>query len=165
MSMGSFAQRHGVVTDEQWEIAHALLPRSETKGVHRTSDRQVLNAILYVVRERVAWRALPRFLPSFSTVLRRREHWDRDQGIASVLHGLLSLEQRHTTLDLRELAGSPLIVYPSTYLRREAECAIGESVPLLRPSAINMVLILKACSGHLQHWRYTYVSAEMRRWT
>ncbi len=57
------------VTDAEFALIKPLLPRARRGGRRRTTDlREVLNAILYLVRTGCQWRLLPRELPPRSTV-------------------------------------------------------------------------------------------------
>ncbi len=57
------------LTDEQWEHIRILLPRTRGKGRRPThSRREMLNAILYIVRTGSQWRAMPHDLPPWQTV-------------------------------------------------------------------------------------------------
>ena len=64
------------LTDAQWAMLEPLLvraPRSDGRGRPREVDvREVLNAILYVLREGCRWRAVPHDLPN----------WNRHEGFA-----------------------------------------------------------------------------------
>ena len=57
------------LTDEQWELLSPLLPAAKPGGRPRTVElREVLNAILYVLRTGCVWRMLPHDLPPWQTV-------------------------------------------------------------------------------------------------
>ena len=57
------------LTDEQWELLSPLLPAAKLGGRPRTVElREILNAILYVLRTGCAWRMLPHDLPPWQTV-------------------------------------------------------------------------------------------------
>ena len=57
------------LTDEQWELLSPLLPAAKPGGRPRTVElREILNAILYVLRTGCAWRTLPHDLPPWQTV-------------------------------------------------------------------------------------------------
>ena len=57
------------LTDEQWELLSRLLPAAKPGGRPRTVElREILNAILYVLRTGCAWRMLPHDLPLWQTV-------------------------------------------------------------------------------------------------
>ena len=53
------------LTDEQWEILESLVPEVSSDAsyvVH--SRREIVNAILYVLRSGCPWRLLPHDLPA-----------------------------------------------------------------------------------------------------
>ena len=57
------------LTDKQWELLSPLLPAAKPGGRPRTVElREILNAILYVLRTGCAWRMLPHDLPPWQTV-------------------------------------------------------------------------------------------------
>lgn len=64
------------LTDQEWAILEPLIPRAKPGGHPRTVEmREVINAILYVLRTGCQWRALPRdFLP-WSTVWSYFRRW------------------------------------------------------------------------------------------
>lgn len=63
------------LTDQQWWLIEALVPPPKAGGRPRTADlREVLNGILYLVRNGCAWRALPHDLPNWNTC---RHYYDR----------------------------------------------------------------------------------------
>jgi transposase len=72
------------LTDTQWALIALLIPEAEPGGRPRkASSRELVNAILYVLRAGAAWRLLPHDFPPWQTVyyyLRRWQHeavWDR----------------------------------------------------------------------------------------
>jgi putative transposase len=67
------------LTDAQWEILRPLLPPPTGAGRPRTTDfREVLNAILYVLRSGCAWDLLPHDFPPSGTVYDYFSRWRRD---------------------------------------------------------------------------------------
>jgi transposase len=57
------------VSDAQWALIAPWIPPALPGGRPRTTNmRQVVNAILYVLRTGCAWRLLPHDLPPWSTV-------------------------------------------------------------------------------------------------
>ena len=64
------------LTDEQWEDIEWLLPIQET-GRPRSRDREVFNAILYILTTGCRWSELPRNFPPKSTVHDRFSQWVR----------------------------------------------------------------------------------------
>ena len=86
------------LTDEQWVILAPLLPPPRQNCRPRQADmREVLNAILYLLRTGCAWRLLPHDLPPYRTVFYYFTKW-RKCGVWKKLHDKLH-EQ------LRELGG------------------------------------------------------------
>jgi len=87
------------LTDRQWSIIEDLIPEVEPLGpggrplVH--SQREIVNAILYVVRAGCAWRMLPKDFPPWQTVYRYFAQW-RDDGTVDVIHDTLREEVRVT---------------------------------------------------------------------
>jgi putative transposase len=58
------------LTNEQWSHLQILLPQGQGKGRRRSKwqNRELLNAILYVVRTGCQWRNLPHDFPAWQTV-------------------------------------------------------------------------------------------------
>jgi putative transposase len=77
------------LTDAQWEILRALLPSAPGGGRPRKTDmREVLNAILYVLRTGCAWHLLPHDFPPAGTVYDYFNQWRR-QGTLARIHEAL----------------------------------------------------------------------------
>jgi putative transposase len=67
------------VTDEQWAILQPLLPAARPGGRPRKTDlRQIVNALLYLVRAGCSWRMLPRDFPPWKTVYNYFQDWKWD---------------------------------------------------------------------------------------
>jgi|SRR6266516_4005808 len=69
------------LTDEEWEWLAPLLerPRRDGRGRPRTVDRrEVVNAILYVLRTGCQWRYLPEGFPAWQTVYWYFTRWLND---------------------------------------------------------------------------------------
>ena len=78
------------LTDAQWEILRELLPPAPGGGRPRTTDfREVVNAILYVLRTGCAWHRLPHDFPPAGTVYGYFSQWRRDGTIARIHDALL----------------------------------------------------------------------------
>jgi putative transposase len=57
------------LTDEQWHILGPMIPPEKHGGRHRTVDmREVVDAILYILRTGCQWRNLPHDFPAWGTV-------------------------------------------------------------------------------------------------
>ena len=59
------------LTDAEWEILEPLIPAISEEAAHGNyTRREIVNAILYVLRSGCPWRLLPNDLPSFRPALR-----------------------------------------------------------------------------------------------
>ena len=66
------------ITDELWARIAPLLPPGKPKkkpGRPRMDDRKAMAAVLYVLRTRCPWKALPRSIGAGSTVYDRFREW------------------------------------------------------------------------------------------
>jgi transposase len=67
------------LTDEEWSLVKPLIPPAKRGGRKREVDeREVLNGIMYVLSTGCQWRALPKDLPSKSTVWAYLDLWSYD---------------------------------------------------------------------------------------
>src|SRR3954447_14754907 len=73
------------VTDEQWPLIEPLIPVYPGGRPRTTNVRDVLDAILYVLRTGCQWRYLPVDFPPRSTVWRYFDQWRRD-GTLDTIH-------------------------------------------------------------------------------
>ncbi len=77
------------LTDRQWAVLAPLIPAAKPGGRPRSADtREVVDAVLYVLRNGVVWRALPHDFPPWSTVYTYFRAWRRD-GTWERLHDAL----------------------------------------------------------------------------
>jgi putative transposase len=77
------------LTDAQWEILRPLLPPPPGGGRPRTTAmREVLNALLYVLRTGCAWDLLPHDFPPAGTVYGYFSQWRRDGTITRIHEAL-----------------------------------------------------------------------------
>ncbi len=82
------------LTDEEWELARAEIPRAKRGGNKRTVDvREVLNGLMYVLSTGCQWRAIPKDLPPRSTVNHYFYRWQED-GTLNRLHYALYVRCR-----------------------------------------------------------------------
>src|SRR3954469_23517322 len=82
------------LTDEQWALIEPHLPPEPGGGRPRKADlRDVLDAILYILRTGCQWRYLPGDLPPKSTVWRYFDQWRKD-GTLDAIHDLLRRKVR-----------------------------------------------------------------------
>ncbi|MDQ3755982.1 MAG: IS5 family transposase [Acidobacteriota bacterium] len=77
------------LSDAEWKRLAPLIPKPKTGGRRPKYDRrEILNAILYVVRSGVAWRLLPHDFPSWRIVYHYFRLW-RLQGVWKHIHDRL----------------------------------------------------------------------------
>jgi putative transposase len=64
------------LTDEQWKLVAEFLPDAKPGGRPRTTDlREVLNALLYLVRSNCQWRMIPHEFPPWKTCYNYYRAW------------------------------------------------------------------------------------------
>ena len=67
------------LTDQQWAILQPLLPVKKGKGRNQEVDlREILNAILYLIRTGCQWRYLPHDFPPHDTVFYHYNKWKKN---------------------------------------------------------------------------------------
>jgi transposase len=82
------------LTDAQWNLIEDLFPE-QTIGRPRLSDRQVLNAILWILCSEAAWRDLPERYGKWQTVDSRFRRWQASGLFDRILRRLqVELDQR-----------------------------------------------------------------------
>lgn len=86
------------LTDAQWAAIGPMIPDARPGGRPRKADkREMVDAILYLLRAGCAWRLLPHDFPPWQTVYYYLRRWEREGVWARVHHALL--------LDDRERSG------------------------------------------------------------
>lgn len=108
MTAPTAEERQDLGVDEQYQIPDALWvrikpllpppPKKKNKdrpGRPRMDDRKAMNAIFYVLRTGIQWKALPRSLGAASTVHDRFQEW-REAGVFEKIwkKGLLEYDAR-----------------------------------------------------------------------
>jgi putative transposase len=81
------------VTDEQWGLIEPLIPVYPGGRPRKTDVRDVLDAILYLLRTGCQWRYLPKDFPPKSTVWRYFDEW-RHNGTLDEIHDRLRKKVR-----------------------------------------------------------------------
>ena len=84
------------LTDEQWQLIRPLLPKRKMgkAGRPRTVEqRDVLNAIFYILRSGCPWRLLPHDFPPWGTVSSQFYRWRRS-GLWQSIHDALRRKTR-----------------------------------------------------------------------
>lgn len=95
------------LTDEQWAILEPLVPATKP-GDGRPAKyrrRDILDAIVYVVRQGCTWRALPREFPHWNTVFWYYTEWQRDGTWDRIADALRRLVRRLEGRDDEPSAG------------------------------------------------------------
>jgi transposase len=96
------------LTDEEWAIIAALIPRAKRGGNKRTVDvRAVLDGVMYILSTGCQWAALPKDLPPRSTVNDYLRRWDEDRTLDRIHHALSVLCREHA---VREASPTAAII-------------------------------------------------------
>jgi putative transposase len=67
------------LTDRQWRIIEPLIPPAKRGGRPRTTDmREIVNAVIYVVKSGCDWRMLPHDFPEWHGVYHYFDAWKKD---------------------------------------------------------------------------------------
>lgn len=92
-------KRHEL-TDEQWELVEALLPQRTAQTGRKPRDpRQMLNAILWVLRTGAPWRDLPERFGPWKTVYHYFCSWRDDHTFERILEALQIRLDRQGQID------------------------------------------------------------------
>lgn len=83
------------LTDEQWKRIAPLLPSQARTGRPRYDDRQLINGILYVIKNSAKWSDIPRTYGAPSTCFTRLQHWKK-QGIWENIRQILDSPEKIT---------------------------------------------------------------------
>ncbi len=127
------------LTDTEWALVAPLIRPAKHGGRPRTMDvREVLNAIFYILATGCQWSALPKVLPTKSTVSDYLARWDSEGTIERIHHALYveALEAAD-----RE-AGSPTALIDS-----QASKASQKGAPRLMRLAMRRARKLSAASA------------------
>ena len=96
------------LTDKQWEAIRRHVPAEELSGTTEKGGRpwreprDVVNAILWVLRTGAPWSDLPGRYPPYQTVHRRFQKWEREGVLDKILDHLAMDLQKRGKLDLTE---------------------------------------------------------------
>jgi len=81
------------LTDKEWEIIEPLLPQKKQTRPPRWTKRQILNGILYQLKNGCNWGDLPKDLPPYSTVFWHYKQW-RSDGVLEQIRDTLHAQAR-----------------------------------------------------------------------
>ena len=94
------------LTDEKWNMVEPLIPmpprRSDGRGRPWRDPREVLNAVLWILRTGAPWRDLLHRYPPYQTCHRRFQKWVTEGVLESVLATLTLHLRKRGELDLSE---------------------------------------------------------------
>ena len=77
------------LTDDEWAIIGPMIPAAKRGGNKRTVDeREVVNGVMYVLSTGCQWKAIPKDLPSRSTVNDYFKRWQWDGTLDRIHHEL-----------------------------------------------------------------------------
>jgi len=101
------ANRRGEeLTDEQWAVIEPLIPepprREDKRGRPWRDTREVMNGVLWILRNGARWQDLPERFPPYQTCHRRFQQWSRDGTLRGVLEALAEDLRTRGELDLSE---------------------------------------------------------------
>lgn len=82
------------LTNGQWAMVEAMIPDARPGGRPRKADkREIVEAILYLLRAGCAWRLLPHDFPPWQTVYYYFRRWERAGVWARVHHSLVMADR------------------------------------------------------------------------
>lgn len=114
------------LNDEEWQILDPVVPAVRSGGRPADHDRrEIVNAILYVLRTGCQWRALPPDLPPWKTVYTYCRTWRLD-GTWKCLHDTLRRKVRRAVGKQPE--ASAAILDSQTVKTTEKGCP-GDTTP------------------------------------
>jgi transposase len=94
------------LTDKQWKVLEPLIPdpprREDGRGRPWRDPRDVLNAILWILRTGAPWKDLPERYPPYQTCHRRFQKWIEEGVLGSVLETLAQDLEERGQIDLSE---------------------------------------------------------------
>ena len=92
------------LNDKEWEVIEPLMrePPSGKPGRPWRGNREVLDAILWVLRTGAPWRDLPEKYPPYQTCDRRFQQWSSDGTLESVQMALTEMLEKRKKINMSE---------------------------------------------------------------
>src|SRR3954453_21554765 len=87
------------LTDDEWELIKDLFPAPAATGRPPRCRRQIVDAILWILRTGAPWRDLPRRYGKWNTVYTRFKRWRRDGTWTRIFSSLLDERDDRGRLD------------------------------------------------------------------
>lgn len=90
------------LTDQEWEIIEPLLPQKKRTRPPKWSKREIIDGILYQLKNGCNWVDLPKDLPPYSTVFWHYKQWRKDgvfDLMMAALHGQVRAQVKKKTMD------------------------------------------------------------------
>lgn len=81
------------LTNKEWVLIEPLLPKKKTTCPTKWSKRQILDGILYQLKNGCNWSDLPKDLPPYSTVFWHYKQW-RESGVMEKIRDVLHSQLR-----------------------------------------------------------------------
>ena len=79
-----------LLLDEEWELIASEFPRPKPTGRPRRDARQIMDAILWILRTGSPWRDLPEEFGAWQSAWRLFDQWNSDGTLDAVLRKLQS---------------------------------------------------------------------------
>jgi transposase len=94
------------LTNEQWNriepVISSLTPKKDPRGRRPRNPRDVLNAILWILRTGAPWKDLPQRYPPYQTCHRRFQQWVRQGVFQAIVKELAEDLYERGDIDIRE---------------------------------------------------------------
>ena len=92
------------LTEKAWQLLEPLFPELPTgrRGRPWRGNREVLDAILWILRTGAPWWDLPQKYPSYQTCHRRFQQWSLDGTLVKVLKAVAGKLQKRRHLNMSE---------------------------------------------------------------
>lgn len=88
------------LTNGQWAVIEPMIPDAAPGGrPRRASKREIVEAILYLLRAGCSWRLLPHDFPPWQTVYYYLRRWEREGVWAKVHHTLVMADRERVGRD------------------------------------------------------------------
>lgn len=120
------------LTESQYQLIQPFLPRQ--RGNVALSNRQVLNAILYVAEHGCKWRGLPAHFGNWHTIYTRMNRWAKRGVLDRVFVALQERQIIHVRVEAVSLDSTAVKVHPDgTGARKKTGCKPSANPVLAGP--------------------------------